>query len=78
MTNIDSIITKTYTALNESMKEEEYYGFTCPLEEVKNTYKVACKDENCSEMIDIEDIQSGDTVFVSEDDESEVYQIKVQ
>jgi len=78
MSNIDHIITKTYSTLDESMKESEYYGFTCPLEEVKSTYKVACKDETCSEMINIEDIQSGDTVFVSEDDESEVYQIKVQ
>ena len=77
MSKIDRLIQKTYIQLNEYTVEDEYYGFSLPLEKLKKNYPVACRDCECMETIDIDQIKQGDVVFVSEEDEHEIYQVKV-
>lgn len=77
MSKLDQIIAKAYIQLNEYTLEDEYYGFSLPLEKLKKSYQVACKDCDCMETVDIDQIKQGDIVFVSEDDEREIYQVKV-
>ena len=77
MSKLDQIITKTYIRLNEYTIDDEYYGFSLPLEKLKKSYQVACKDCECLETVDIDQVKQGDVVFVSEEDEHEIYQVKV-
>jgi hypothetical protein len=77
MSETDRIIRETYIKLNEYTIEDAYYGFSVPLEKIKNNYSVACRDCECLETIDMDQIKRGDVVFVSEDDEREIYQVKV-
>jgi uncharacterized lipoprotein len=71
------IIHKTYLKMSESVEPDEYYGFTCSLEQLKQTHDVVCLDENCMKTANSCDIKSGDVVFVSEDDETDIYSIKI-
>ena len=78
MSDITSnIIQRTYMKLSESIEPDEYYGFTCTLEQLKKTHQVVCLDENCSRTADSADVKSGDVVFVSEDDETDLYSVRV-
>ena len=77
MSRLHQIIQQTYMTLGESNDEGEYYGFSLPLSEIKKSYQVACKDCDCMETIDIDQIKSGDTIFISEEDEDELYEVKV-
>lgn len=72
-----NIIQQVYMKMSESVEPDEYYGFTCTLEQLKKTHHVVCLDENCSRTADAADVKSGDVVFVSEDDESDIYSIKI-
>jgi hypothetical protein len=77
MSRLHQIIQQTYMTLGESNDEGEYYGFSLPLQEVKKSYQVACRDCDCMETVDIDELKSGDTVFVAEDDEDELYEVKI-
>ena len=70
-------IQQAYMKLYETAELDEYYGFTCTLEQLKKTHHVGCLDENCSKTADTADVKSGDVVFVSEDDENDIYSVRV-
>ena len=77
MSKLERLINDTYVKLNEYTVDDEYYGFSIPLEKLKKNQHVACRDNECLETIDIDQVKPGDVVFVSEDDEHEIYQVKV-
>ena len=77
MSKLQELISQTYIRLNEYTIDDEYYGFSLPLEKLKKSYQVACKDSNCMETVDIDQVKPGDIVSVSEEDEHEIYQVKV-
>ena len=74
---MDMVICDAYISLSESSEPDEYYGFKCTLQQLRANHQVACKDSDCSEQIDTSDVSEGDVIYVSEDDESELYQVKV-
>ena len=77
MSKLQELISQTYIRLNEYTIDDEYYGFSLPLEKLKKSYQVACKDGECMETVDIDQVKPGDVVFVSEEDEHEIYQVRV-
>jgi hypothetical protein len=79
MDKLKNTITSAYLNLSEDIDpDKDYYGYTLPLEEVQSSYQVACKDSNCLEHVNIEDVKSGDIIYVAEDSESEIYSVKVR
>lgn len=57
---------------------EEYYGYTMTKEKAGELYEVACLDPDCEQSIDIDQVKSGDVVYVSEEQDSEMYAIQIQ
>ena len=79
MNTLSNIITDAYTCLSEDINpDKEYYGYTLPLEEVKSSYQVACKDADCLEQVNIEEVKSGDIIYVAEDSSCEIYPIQIR
>lgn len=57
---------------------EEYYGYTMTKEKAGELYEVACLDPDCDESIDIDQIKPGDVIYVSEEQDSEMYAVQIQ
>ena len=71
------IIQNTYMKLSESFEPDEYYGFTCTMEQLKKTHHVVCLDQHCEDTANTCDVKVGDVVYVSEEDESDIYAVKI-
>ena len=57
---------------------EEYYGYSMTKEKAAEMYETACLDANCEQTIDIDMVKSGDVLYVSEEDDSDIYTVQIQ
>mgnify|MGYP004036844375 FL=1 len=74
---------KTQHVINNAWKHfaestEEYYGYTMTKEQALDLYETACLDPDCDKSVDISEINSGDVLYVSEEQDSEIYQIQIR
>lgn len=76
MDRTQHIINKALKALSENA--EEYYGYSITKEEALDLYETACLDPDCDKSISIEDINPGDVLYVSEEEDSEIYTVQIR
>ena len=72
----EHIFDKQWKSLMEG--SEEYYGYTMTKEKAAELYETACLDADCDESIDIQQVESGDVLYVSEENDSDIYTIQIQ
>jgi len=76
MRHTEHIFDKQWKSLIEG--SEEYYGYTMTKEKAAELYETACLDPDCDKSISIEDINPGDVLYVSEEEDSEIYTVQIQ
>ena len=76
MRHTEHIFDKQWKSLMEG--SEEYYGYTMTKEKAAELYETACLDADCDESIDIQQVKSGDVLYVSEENDSDIYTIQIQ
>ena len=76
MERTQSILSKAWKSVLEGA--EEYYGYTITREEALDLYETACLDPDCNESVSIDDVKSGDVLYVSEEEDSDIYTVQIK
>lgn len=76
MDRTQRILSQAWRQLAENT--EEYYGYSITKEQALDLYETACLDPDCDKSVDINDINSGDVLYVSEEEDSEIYQVQIK
>ena len=60
-----------------SAEEQEYYGCTITLKDLKAKHDVVCLNKDCSNFKDSDEVSIGDVVYV-EDEDGDLNSVKVR